>query len=171
MATKGNMFTNPDGGQLVFRQTTDDTGGALVEVEVTYQPHSDLPPAHYHPQQEETFSILKGEMTTVINGVERVYKAGETFVVPAETPHQMHNAGAQEAQVRWQVRPALNTEAFFEAIWTLAETKQDGLVRMAVVLHAHRQEIRLASPVLQALIGGLASIGRLLGYNPPRPGH
>ena len=166
MATKGDVFTSPDGGKLVFRQTTSDTNGELLEVEVTYGPHSNLPPAHYHPHQEETFTILKGTMTTRISRVERVYEVGETFVVPKDTPHRMHNAGDEEAQFRWQVRPALNTEAFFETIWTLAKMEKNGLVQMAVVLQAHREEIRLASQAQQLVLAVLAPIGRLLGYRP-----
>lgn len=164
MATGGDVLTNPDGSRLVFTQTANDTNGELVEMEVTYAPHSSPPPPHYHPHQEETFTIMTGEMTTQVNGVDRIYKAGETFVVPKSAPHKMYNAGSEEAQVTWQVRPALNTEAFFESIWTLAEAKRDGLVQMAVVIQAHKNEFRLASPVQRALLALLAPIGSLLGY-------
>lgn len=164
MAQKGDVLTNPAGGRLVFKQTSSDTNGELLEVEVTYAAGSERPPGHYHPHQEETFTILEGAMTTEVAGLVRVYQAGETFVVAPGTPHRMYNAEAEPAQVNWQVRPALNTEAFFESVWTLADRGEDGLLRMAVVIQSHQSEFRLASVVQRAALALLAPIGRMLGY-------
>jgi hypothetical protein len=55
-----------------------------------------------------------GSVRTVIDGVEAIHGAGETFTVPAGTPHQMSAEGP--ARVRWEVRPALRTAEFFERL-------------------------------------------------------
>ena len=50
-----------------------------------------------------------------MDGGERVYEAGEAFVVPAGTRHRMASEGA--ARMRWEVRPPLRTAEFFECLY------------------------------------------------------
>ncbi len=173
MAKPGDVIQGLDGEKLVFHQTAASTEGALLEVEVTYKPDSARPPAHYHPSQEEHFEVLNGAISTVINGVERVYQPGEEFTIPPNTPHAMHNSSAEEGRVLWQVRPALDTESLFETLWSLTsngKTGSDGvpnLLQIAVLFQAHNREIRLVTPpypIQRLLFGILAPIGRLAGY-------
>jgi mannose-6-phosphate isomerase-like protein (cupin superfamily) len=92
--------------------TLDDE---LLEVEARYRGDAPLAQSHYHPHQDERFEVLEGTMHTVIGGVESWYRDGETFDVPAGTPHQMAAEGP--TRVRWQVRPALRTAEFFERFY------------------------------------------------------
>lgn len=174
MARAGDTLTNRSGEQIVFRRTTAETGGELLEVEVLYRPNATPPPAHYHPSQEERFEVLQGAIQTRIGGVTRTYLPGERFTVPPGVSHQMHSSGAEPGRMRWEIRPALNTEAFFETLWGLAQdgkTNANGvpnLLQLAVILQAHRPEFRLSSPpypVQRVLWGILAPLGRLLGYS------
>ena len=71
-----------------------------------------MPPEHLHPRQAERFEVLEGAMRTVIDGSEHRYGPGESFDVPAGTPHQMAAEGP--TRLRWEVRPALRTAEFFE---------------------------------------------------------
>jgi hypothetical protein len=54
-------------------------------------------------------------MRTIVDGEERTYEAGESFEVPAGTPHQMAAEGP--TRTRWEVRPALRTAEFFERLY------------------------------------------------------
>lgn len=173
MARAGDMFVNQAGEQLTFRQTSQETGGALLELEVVYRPHATPPPPHCHPFQEEHFEVLQGAIHTVIGGQNRTYMPGESFSVPRGVAHAMHNTSAEAGRVLWQTRPALRTEMFFETLWGLA---QDGktnavgvpsLLQMAVLLEAYAQEFRLARPpyaVQRPLWSLLAAVGRQRGY-------
>ena len=87
----------------------------LLAMEASYGAAGDLPPEHLHPRQDERFEVLEGSVRTIVDGQERVYRAGESFDVPAGTPHQM--AGETAARVRWEVRPALRTAEFFERLY------------------------------------------------------
>jgi hypothetical protein len=51
MARAGEVLDNPVSGQrIIFRKTTGDTGGELLEVESVYTRASpSRPPAQYHP--------------------------------------------------------------------------------------------------------------------------
>jgi sialic acid synthase SpsE/quercetin dioxygenase-like cupin family protein len=44
-------------------------------------------PEHWHEIKEETFHVQFGEMTVVLDGESRVYKAGELILVPAGAKH------------------------------------------------------------------------------------
>lgn len=173
MARSGDVLSNRAGHQLIFRKTAGETGGALLEVEALYPPHSQAPTEHYHPSQEERFEVLQGEITAGLDGHVKAYKAGETFTIPAGTHHWMHNAADEPARVLWQTRPALQTETFFETTWGLARDGQTrangspGLLQAVVVGQAYAREFRLARPpyiVQQILFFFLAPLGRLLGY-------
>jgi quercetin dioxygenase-like cupin family protein len=173
MAQAGDSFVNPAGERLIFRQTSRDTGGGLLEVEIVYRPHATPPPRHYHPLQEEHFHILQGAIQTVIGGQMRIYGPGEAFIVPPGVPLAMHNTSAEQGRAIWQATPALRTEVFFEILWGLArDGKTDqrsvpSLLQLAVLLQAYRQEFRLSQPpdLLQRVLWvALASIGRWKGY-------
>jgi quercetin dioxygenase-like cupin family protein len=179
VANPGDEIQSKDGEKLIFHQTAAATGGALLEMEVTYVPNSSRPPAHYHPGQEEHFRVVSGAMSTWIDGEERVYHPGETFTVPPGTPHAMHNDSDEEGRVVWEVRPALNTETFLKTMWGLAEhglTDRNGmpsLLQIAVLFRAYNREFRLLKPsypIQRILFGILAILGRLRGYKSTYPG-
>jgi mannose-6-phosphate isomerase-like protein (cupin superfamily) len=100
------------GFRLKLVQVDDEE---LLEMEATYPGDSPLPPEHLHPSQTERFEVLEGAVQTVVGGKERRYEKGESFEVPAGTPHQMTGDGP--ARINWQVRPALRTAEFFERLY------------------------------------------------------
>ena len=115
MAHAGQEIQGQEGFKLRLVRTADETGGELLEMEVTYGGAGRMPPEHLHPRQFERFEVLAGTMRTIIAGTERRYGPGETFEVPAGTPHQMTGEGPTRA--RWEVRPALRTAEFFERLY------------------------------------------------------
>ena len=174
MAKRGEVLENPITGQrIIFRRTSGDTAGGLLEVESVYTtPSPSRPPTHYHPSQEEIFRVLAGELHVVAYGGHRVLKKGETLVIVEGSRHQMW---AEEAGVRvnWQTRPALETAAFFETVFGLAsEGKTDekgvpNLLQSAVIARKYAGVFRLASPpwpIQKLLLAVLAPLGKLLGY-------
>ena len=116
MAHAGQEIEGYGGFRLRLVETAAETGGELLEMEATYGEGAVLPPEHLHPSQDERFEVLEGAVRAIIGGVERRYETGETFDVPAATPHQMTGDGP--ARVRWQVRPALRTAEFFERLYS-----------------------------------------------------
>jgi quercetin dioxygenase-like cupin family protein len=169
-----NEIGTTDGSRLILRQTGGDTNGELLEMEARYPPRSPQPPYHYHPYQEERFEVLQGAFRTGIGGEEHTYAAGETFTVPANTPHWMHNVSDTEGRLLWQVRPAMKTQAFLETMWGLeadGKTNAQGvpnLLQLAVILREYGDEFRASSPpypVQRILFAVLAPVGRLVGYH------
>lgn len=176
MAYKDKEVYNPYTGQTIrFLQTSCDTDGELLEMESTWQPHSQEPPPHYHPVQEETFRVLEGSITVRINGITYTLEKGDHLVVPPRTVHSMWNSTGDIARVNWQVRPAMTTEHLLEMGMGLAADGRVGkkgtpsVLQSAVLLTSYARVYRLAkpSPLVQKMIFGLLRpIGLLAGYRP-----
>jgi quercetin dioxygenase-like cupin family protein len=111
MAHAGQELQGPDGFRLKLVRTGED----VLEMEATYPGNGVFPPEHLHPRQAERFEVLEGTVKARIAGEERRYGTGETFDVPAGTPHQM--AADEPSRLRWEVRPALRTAEFFERLY------------------------------------------------------
>ena len=69
MINTGDMVVNPSTGErLIFRQTSADTGGRLVEVEAIITPDGACAGAHVHPNQEERFQVIDTDQKNVGHG-------------------------------------------------------------------------------------------------------
>jgi quercetin dioxygenase-like cupin family protein len=145
MATPGQELRNPHTGQtLVFRRTSADTDGELLELESIWEQPGQPPPAHLHPSQEERFEILEGTLQVDVDGMRRALSQGDELVVPPGTPHAMWNEGPEPARATWVTRPALRTEQFFERAWGLAAGTVDEALG-ATLLDDFSDEFRLAN--------------------------
>ncbi len=137
------------GEQISFIRTGEETGGELLEMEACYAAGQDIGEMlmHYHPNQDEEFEVLEGVMTVELNGVRRHYVAGQRFSVPRNTVHGMRNCGSVPARIHWEVRPALQTQEFFETILPLADTGElYEATRMAQLFKQFGHVFRLATP-------------------------
>ena len=108
-----------------FLRTGADTGGEVLEMEVTGRPRGFLSQAHVHGAQTERLEVVSGTMKMVIGGREHVLTAGQSIEVPAGTPHRQLPVGAGPGVVRIEVRPAGQTQAFLER---LAELCREGKI-------------------------------------------
>src|SRR4051812_34748549 len=94
------------------------------------------PPPHYHPGQDEHFEVLEGAIALKLGHERRTVEAGESFDIPRGVVHTMGPAG-RPARGRWEVRPALRTEAF------LTQMPEEFSERLAHV-QRYAEEFRLA---------------------------
>ena len=176
MIHAGDIIENPVTGERIqFLRTARQTGGELVEIEVTVQPNGFVAAAHLHPKQDERFEILEGEMEFTLEKQTVTAGPGDVVLVAAGTPHKFRNAGETPARFRTQVRPALEFERLIETMFTLAadgKTNRKGMpnpLRLAVIANAHFEDVRLPSPPAWMQRLGLAMgapVGRALGYRP-----
>ena len=150
-----------------------------LDVEAEYGPHGSAPPKHMHPQQAEHFEVVSGELTTRVDGHERVLHAGDTLDIPARAVHQMWNAGAAPARVLWRTSPAGRTLEWFEELDALqregrvAKNGIPGPLAMSVLLTEYRDVFRLAvapDPLLRGAFAALARLGRRRGYSTNKSG-
>jgi hypothetical protein len=142
-------------------------------METTYRGHSREPVAHYHPSQDEDFKVLRGEVAVRLDGALKTLRTGDTLHIPRGTVHAMWNRSDREAVVNWQVRPALDTENFFEVTTGLAmdgKTKSNGMPRLlqvALTIKKYHHLFRMAKPsypVQKIVFTLLSPVAYLLGY-------
>jgi quercetin dioxygenase-like cupin family protein len=163
------------GEHILFRATSAETAGELVEIEVAVRPGGGVAAAHVHPYQSERFEILEGTLEFRQGRKKVVAGPGEVVTVEAGTPHSFRNVGDGEARFRCEIRPALAFERFVQTMFALAadgRTNRKGMpnpLRLAVIAKAHFDDVRLPYvPALaqRAALATGAALGRLAGYEP-----
>jgi quercetin dioxygenase-like cupin family protein len=89
-----------------------DTAGRYCLIDM-HVPPGGGPPPHRH-EFEESFTILEGEIEATFRGAKLVIRAGETINIPANAPHQFHNASDKPARLLCICSPAGQEEFFKE---------------------------------------------------------
>jgi quercetin dioxygenase-like cupin family protein len=180
VAKAGEVLYNPVlQDRIIYRKTARDTDGELLRLELFVSPRGGNP-MHVHPLQEEYFKAVSGTLGVQVGDEHRWLREGEEATVPPGTPHRWWNdSDEEEAHVLVELRPALNSETFFETGYGLAadgktdENNVPNILQQAVTLTGINEgEIYLASPpvaVQKALLAVLAPVGRLLGYKDHYP--
>jgi quercetin dioxygenase-like cupin family protein len=174
MAYTGQIIHNPVSGErITFLQTSRDTTGEKLEIELELSPDGHVPGAHVHPEQEERFHVLEGEMKFRLGMRKIVAGPGETVVVPAGRVHRFANNGDGVARARVEVVPALDMEQLFEATVELAlegNTTRKGMpkpLHPALFVDRFRREVRAPFPpaaIVRALMAPLAALARKQGH-------
>jgi quercetin dioxygenase-like cupin family protein len=162
-------------------KTGDETGGQPLQTELWLASGGYIP-AHVHPQQNERFELLSGQLRFTIGDQERVADVGDVIVVPAGTPQRASNESAEEAHLLIEVRPALDLQQALETLAALARSGRftrrfiprtpAALLQLSVVADGYRDTVCVTSPPLAAqrlLLPPLAALGRRLGYRKDAP--
>jgi len=97
-----------------------DTAGRFCLIDMHIPPGGG-PPPHRH-DFEETFILLSGEMEATFRGVQSTVKAGETVHIPANAPHQFHNASDQPVRLLCLCSPS-GQENFFTQVGVPVATR------------------------------------------------
>jgi len=175
MAQPGDVVEHPSSGaRLTFLETSAQTHGDLLRVEVVLPPGFSIA-EHVHPRQEERHHVLSGTLRARVGGQKRDYKAGERVVGPAGVPHAWRNPSDHEyLRIVSEHRPAAHTEHMLETGFAIArdfEANKKGalkhLLRAAVLLDEIKEDFYYTGAplrVLMVVFVALAPVGSLLGY-------
>lgn len=176
MAFKNKQISNPKTGQdIKFINTSRETNGTLLEMESTFSPHSKEPTPHYHPLQEEFFTVLSGQITVRMDGQLMILNQGETLHIPPNKVHSMWNDTTVKTIVKWKVQPAMNTENLLETAFGLAadnKTDEDGkpgILQGVLIANKYSNVFRLARPpfaIQKIAFIILTPFAYLFGYRP-----
>jgi quercetin dioxygenase-like cupin family protein len=118
----GDTVANPvTGERFTFTDTAASSGGELLAFDFALQPGGAVPIAHVHPAQTERFAVVSGRMRFRV-GRRRVEAGpGDVVEVAPGVAHSFSNAGAEEARLHVEVRPALAMEEMFADVVELAQ--------------------------------------------------
>lgn len=170
MAHQGQEISNPRTGQ---RMTFAELSPAELRIDTVNPPGEEREPVQVHPRQESGAQVLSGTLVFEVAGERRVIGSGETIAIPANTPHRFWNEGPDDAHSIQFFRPALDTAAFFETLFALAqrgELNQHGmpkLLPLMAMVGEFGEEIRPLRPpwpLLHALAAALGPIARARGH-------
>jgi mannose-6-phosphate isomerase-like protein (cupin superfamily) len=169
-------FFNPATGEWIeYTTIAEDNGGELVRFNWRSMPGGAIS-EHLHPNQDERFTIVEGEAHFTVAGKEKTVKAGETIVVPASVRHSEGNLGSIEIAGVVELRPALRTKEFHEAVAGLVadgKTTSRGAPKNPLQLGAtfwyFRHESRVTSPPIwmqKLMLPTPAMLAKVLGVEP-----
>lgn len=118
----GDTVANPvTGERFTFTDTAASSGGELLAFDFALKPGGAVPIAHVHPAQTERFAVVSGRMRFRVGGRRIDAGPGEIVEVAPGVAHSFANAGAEEACLRVEVRPALAMENMFADVVALAQ--------------------------------------------------
>jgi len=100
------------GDTYTITVTGEDTNGRFCVIDMHIPPGGG-PPPHRH-DFEETFVLLDGEMEATFRGKKSTVHAGDTLNIPANAPHQFHNASAGPVRMLCICSPAGQDRFFIE---------------------------------------------------------
>jgi uncharacterized RmlC-like cupin family protein len=177
MVRAGDSISNPISGEtIIFLTTGLDRPGAILRAECIVKPGGRLaaPLMHLHPIQTETFWVLEGELQTIVGGVRRILKVGETVVIEPGVPHLWGNASkTKQLRFTFELSPGLEWATLFESIFAMARdglTKADGtppILAMAAGLNQFKDHFYLDKPSVKmqkTIFAFLAPIAKFAGY-------
>jgi quercetin dioxygenase-like cupin family protein len=148
MITPGQTLENPvTGERFTFTHTAGSTNGELLAFDFALRPGGAVPIPHVHPFQTERFVVVEGQMRFRIGFRTVLADAGDVVEVAPGVAHSFANAGAEEARLRVEVRPALAMEDMFAEVVAMAAAgrmSRRGLPRnpldLAVLARRYDQE-------------------------------
>lgn len=172
MPQAGDVIVNPVTGETItFLRTSEDTGGARLEVELGLRPDAFLPAQHVHPSQEEAFTVLEGRVRFTSGPQTDVLGPGGSLVVPPGRAHSWGPDGDAGARVRIVFTPPGSTAHFFDTYFRLAregKVNAKGIadpVRMAQMGRTYDVYLAAAPVAVQRpVFAALDLLGRVLGY-------
>jgi quercetin dioxygenase-like cupin family protein len=100
------------GDTYTITVTGEETAGRFCVVDM-HVPPGGGPPPHRH-DFEETFVLLEGEMEATFRGRKMTVRAGDTVNIPANAPHQFHNASGAAVRMLCICSPAGQEKFFME---------------------------------------------------------
>jgi quercetin dioxygenase-like cupin family protein len=157
---------DPVGRQSYEFRSAQEDGVEVVYAEGWVDPGGDVPP-HIHPNQEERFEILDGELTFTVGRGKQVVRAGESVTVPPGTRHAFRNRTGSRVRMRVRAEPALDLQEFLETTAALGRDgyvgrlgplrfprRPAGVVKVALMLRRHRENtlILMPPPLVQRLL-------------------
>ena len=151
--TSNSLSTAPPSDVLTLTPTEHvevvDVSASALTVLVTYRPGGTPPPPHFHPQQDERFEVLAGELHATVEGTARVLGPGAVLDLPRGTTHAFHNPGEEDVRARWTTTPAGRTLEWVRAL-DAANREAGGAASPTTLLRllaAHRDVMRLTGPL------------------------
>ncbi len=98
---EGEQMWFAGGGVFTWKATATDTGGACIVME-DRMARGKTTPLHRHPNEDEAFYVLEGEMLVDIEGEQHRVGQGGFFFAPRGVPHAFMVTSETARVLSWQ---------------------------------------------------------------------
>lgn len=144
---EGLDVSRRNGRDSVLKVAGKDTAGHLAIGEIAHPPGVPGPPLHVHPNTEEAFYVLAGQLRVRVGEHEHTLGAGGFILVPRGLAHTFATAGPEPARFLFVCSPA-GFEQF--AIDVADAERQLGheLAPAEMITLASRQDWQMVGPPL-----------------------
>jgi len=99
-----HTLTMPDGTSFVVVESSAESAGARMEFEITMPRGAMGPPRHTHPEQEEEWRVVSGELSVQVGDDWQALAAGGTLAIPPGTVHTLKNRSQEFASATCTAR-------------------------------------------------------------------
>ncbi len=173
MVNKGDIIVNKITGDIVeFLATSAETAGKFTRIKFTIKPGGFKAVEHLHPQFDESFKILSGKLTYILNGEKNSIKAGQQITLPKGIKHVHFNDEREDLVMEQTFSPSLDVEVFLQNLFGLtAEGRfKNGspqflqLIMWQRKLEAKTYITKIPVGAQKLLSYALAPVGSMLGY-------
>lgn len=168
----GPLLSNPISHEWVTELVpVEETAGKYLSA--LYIIAGEGPPMHYHVGYEESFEVLKGELTIEQEDTSHHISPGESYTVAPGTVHKPRYEGTEFAAAIGSVRPASQTLDLLMTMFGLThedkvdENGQPAFLQGMVMAEGFSNDTVFVSPpptITKPLSFIIAPIGRMLGY-------
>lgn len=131
---------------------------------------ADGPAIHRHPEQEEYFKIVKGQLDVYKENAWITVLAGQEIFIPKNTAHTYRSRHNEDCLFEYQLTPKRNFSNMMKTFERLmAENKLKGtsdiksIIYLSLTFKKYESEVVSVSPP-PFVINAMAGIGKLLGY-------
>lgn len=176
MTAVGDTFRMPDGTTFVVRRPAAGSPDGATSLEVSIPAEAFSPPPHRHPDATDSFEVLDGTFSVMIDGNWRELGPGERIDVPPNTMHTLGNRSGRPVRVHNLHRPAHRFEAFLEHLDLLMrargiKTAKDVRVPLlfSMLTLEYGDTLVPARRRDMAMTRMMAAVGRLVGLSTQIP--
>jgi quercetin dioxygenase-like cupin family protein len=117
--TVGKRIALPSGDSMELLETAHTTAGACVRARIVFATTGSRVPAHLHPRQVETYEVISGSLTYLLNGAKHTAPAGTIVHLPQGVAHQHYCEGPEDAVTVQTMTPGLDFDYILETIFGL----------------------------------------------------
>jgi hypothetical protein len=116
MAYAGDVLLDPSSGRrLIFRRTSAQTRGRLIEYALHFATDEQAPEPNVHLDREHVVEVVVGALVACVGGRLQRLRVGEVQLIDRGEAFAVWNPFPSPAAAVWQTFPALDTEAQLEA--------------------------------------------------------
>lgn len=175
MTSDGQVIENPlSGERITISAAAGQAGEDVLNWELVLAPGGRVPSSHAHPEQEESFTVLAGQLRMRVGGRRVIAGPGDTVRIPPGTVHHFANTGTTPTRVAVQTSPVLGMREMLETAAALARQQHAAararprLVDLALFMRDFEREVRapyLPAALVRAVMRPVACLARQLGLD------